>query len=157
MQDFFNDKCRPVCEPVGMPDGYVIFNDDGIPTALDTPTLTPGPTLTIGGEVIKYNDIIGVTLICPQDAVAQRDTVTPQQFPNTDCCGDKVCYGITLSFKDDCGTPDQEVYNVCLEGTQTATSVVTALKAAMSESAIVDVSGTTTLVIDAKTAGKGFT
>lgn len=154
--------CVSICTPLDPPDNIVIFTEGASYTAVTLTLAQINLTDDTVAVKIPFQWIIpggnGAILACVQSAVKQVDTITPTGFPNTDCCGDTVEYGITLKWKDDCGLWVAKNYSVELSGTQTATTVGNALRSAINndDNAPVVASGTTTVTLTAKTAGEQF-
>lgn len=153
--------CTNLCFELPKPACYQIFNDDDT----DNYSLTfDEGVITAGGLQIPWVNLgrgfRQPSLFCPSDAVAQIDTLTPIVI---DCgCGDDVdgtiTYGVTINGLNDCGVNFQKTYPayVCCDGTET--TIVTALKTVINADPdrLVNATGTTTLILTARTAGLPF-
>jgi len=158
-----NVHCSPVNEIPGMPDYWMIANDGGDMGA-NSYSIAKGilninngtsPVLAKKAINIAWNLIDrenGVKVLCPQDPTAQVDTVTTITVPNADCCGDQLCYYVTLTWHD--ATSGQEMthtYSACFTTGSTWT------KTQVSAALIADINADPNRIVTAAAVGETFT
>lgn len=146
--------CTSACTPTNAPSCWEVFNDADA-TIYDVEF--SGGIVYAGDISIPYANIMSVALLCPETAVAQVVTITPKVLE--ECCDGTTNYNLTLTWLDSCNGNNQLTYrtSMCC-GSFDASDIVAALILEINNnpSSIVTASGTTTLVLTAKTAGQGF-
>lgn len=106
-----NILCLPILSRPDLPEIFMIANDAGdmgassysIAKGILNINNGSAPALAKKNVDIPWNLIDredGVKLLCPQEPVAQVDTVTIVEVPNADCCGERMWYYLTIRWKD---------------------------------------------------------
>lgn len=168
-----NNWCQPLLERPERPDLFIIANDLGDMGATNyslangvlninngtSPTLKK-KNFDIPWPLIDRED--GVKVLCPQEPVAQVDTVTTVTLPDANCCGDLMWYYITISWHDFTdGSEQSHTYPVSFTtgttytATQISTDVIAAINA--DPNAIVTAAAVgATFTLTAKNPGQPF-
>lgn len=138
-----NDNfCWPLLERPAAPDYWIIANDLGdvgatsYALALGVLNINNGtaPVLQKKDISIEWpliDRLDGVKVLCPQEPIAQVDTVTTITVPNADCCGDLMYYNVNIKYVDSNKEEQSTTYSVDFTtgSTWTATQISTAVVA----------------------------
>lgn len=156
--------CQPVLGRPDLPSEWIVANDGDTITstiAKGILTITDGAQKTFYVPWFLIDRLDGVKVLCPQDPVAQVDTLTMLVLPNADCCGELRTYNVSVTYQDENGETQTQKWHIdkTTGSTYTETAIVDAWVIIINNDPFAIVTASNSgghLRLTDKVAGRGF-